>query len=478
MERRLHAIAPPAPAIAGRPRSSLAFKIGFIALMLSFGLSANLLLAIGYAYGSLGGNPLTKIHPATYVAVLAAMLALLEQWRYRTRLPDGGSILAFLALVIGCTAYSMVSVGSAASSVYFDTFIAAGCMAFALETGSERARRVLGYTILVIMIVNIAVAIGENLTHTHLVPLHFGGIDPKKIEGGDLREFRPSAFYEHPLSAGLTTALGVVLLSAMRFRPLSEMMLLLVLLVGLLTFGGRVALVVALALVAVFVVWLVFRDLLTRRVQGRTIGAFLLAGVIAPAVLLTLINTTDIGSRIMEHAYFDGSAEVRNEQWGVLRYLDTRDVLFGTTRANVDLATAQIGLGQDEGSGIENPWLLTFLNLGLFAFVPFMIGLAIFLVHLARVARCRAGWVMLVEFLLIASTSNSLGVKTTSLNFFVAFMIALSGFRRMPERQGKPATKPTATRFRNGPLLPAPEVKGLIAAPPRPTRGLVADVDY
>ena len=53
-----------------------AFALGFVAIILTFALPGSLLNAIGlYSYQP-GGDPLTKFHPATYVAVLAALVAL------------------------------------------------------------------------------------------------------------------------------------------------------------------------------------------------------------------------------------------------------------------------------------------------------------------------------------------------------------------------------------------------------------------
>ena len=119
---------------------------------------------------------------------------------------------------------------------------------------------------------------------------------------------------------------------------------------------------------------------------------------------------------------------VRVAQWDVLDLLSLGEVLFGTTRARVDLLTAQIGL-IFEGSGIENPWLLLFLNLGIINLIPFLLGLSVFLVYLARLGGRPFGWMLVGTFLAIASTSNSLGVKTSDLSFLAAFAFAMSGFR-------------------------------------------------
>ena len=130
----------------------------------------------------------------------------------------------------------------------------------------------------------------------------------------------------------------------------------------------------------------------------------------------------------MSHFYVDDSARVRAQQWDILDLIDLQEVLYGTTREHVDLMANQIGL-TSQGSGIENPWLLIFLNLGMINLIPFLVGLSMFLVYLARRGGWPLGWLLVCTYITIASTNNSLGVKTSDLSFLVAVVIAMSGFR-------------------------------------------------
>jgi hypothetical protein len=73
--------------------------------------------------------------------------------------------------------------------------------------------------------------------------------------------------------------------------------------------------------------------------------------------------------------------------------------------------------------------LLLFLNLGIISLIPFLAGLSMFLVYLARCGGWPNGWMLVGTYIVIASTNNSLGVKTQDLSFLVAFAFAMSGFR-------------------------------------------------
>ena len=55
-----------------------AFALTFLAVIASFTISGNTLNVLGTHYADQGGNPLLKIHPATYLAVMAAIASLVS----------------------------------------------------------------------------------------------------------------------------------------------------------------------------------------------------------------------------------------------------------------------------------------------------------------------------------------------------------------------------------------------------------------
>jgi hypothetical protein len=184
--------------------------------------------------------------------------------------------------------------------------------------------------------------------------------------------------------------------------------------------------------------------LVNRALTPLILSCALLAVLILPLLLILLGSQTNIGNRVVTHFYMDDSAMVRAQQWDVLDLLDVREVLFGTPRDRVDQMTAQIGLGS--GSGIENPWLLLFLNLGIINLIPFLFGLSMFLVYLARLGGWPLGWILIGSYIAVASTNNSLGVKTSDLGFLVAFTFAMSGFRAKAGISSDPVLEPRPLR--------------------------------
>src|SRR3978361_2320592 len=54
-----------------------AFVIGLLAVIVQFAISGNTLEVLGIDYSSPGGNPLVKLHPGTYLVLLAAFMVLM-----------------------------------------------------------------------------------------------------------------------------------------------------------------------------------------------------------------------------------------------------------------------------------------------------------------------------------------------------------------------------------------------------------------
>jgi hypothetical protein len=410
--------------------SSIGFTCGLIAVLLMFLLPGNLLSLLGIGYDSPGSFPAFKIHPSTYLTAFGLMATLLAVLQ---RKPVAGQAewrvpVIFILLTVACALCSFLSVGTAGASNYVDTFVAAGALAMILATGGTRQRRKLGYLILALVLVNVVISFWESVADTHLIPLQISAPDLRKSGGWDGINFRPAGLFGHPLQAACVTSMGVFLLLAMRLGPWLSAATFGLLAAGLFSFGGRGALLVTFSTLVVAGVIFLLMTLARRALTPRILSGTLLAVLLLPPSLILLTSETNIGNRMVTHFYVDDSALVRAQQWDVLDLIDLREILYGTTREHVDQMEQQIGL-RSQGSGIENPWLLLFLNLGIINLIPFLAGLSMFLVYLARRGGWPIGWLLVSSYIAIASTNNSLGVKTSDLSLLVAVVIAMSGFR-------------------------------------------------
>jgi hypothetical protein len=228
--------------------------------------------------------------------------------------------------------------------------------------------------------------------------------------------------------------MGVFLLLRMRMSGLLKAALFTGFIIGMLNFGGRAALLVTGVIIVIATGVVLLRGMIRRDLSPGFVGAVVAAVIILPPILVLLLTSTDIGTRVVTHMYMDDSADVRNLQWLILKHLNTHDVLFGVPMQRMDILKYQIGLAA-ETTDIENFWLLMFLNLGVIGFLVFLIALAMLMLHLGRMTAHPLGWMLLIAAIIIDSTSNSLGRKSVDLLFMVACMVAMTGFpRNVPNR--------------------------------------------
>ena len=433
-----------------RRQATRGFTWGLLSVIALFLLPPNLLFQFGIDYDTSGGNPAMKIGPATYLAIIGAMTAVwsMRQSRTAQQFTESRIAIAFMTSTTICALYSFVSVGAASSSNYIETFLAPGFLTLALGTAEARQRRMLGYIMLPLVLLSVFMSLWESIHETHIIPMHIGTLDMKQIQGIALEDFRASGLYSHPLVASMVTSMSVFLLMTMRLPLWLSGIVLALLGVGLLSFGGRAALgVTVITLILAGTAFLLIK-FVTRALTAKIIGTAMAAAILLPVLFGFVVTETGLGARIMSNLSFDDSStEVRVVQWDVLNHIDLRDVLFGTSRERIDVLKSQIGL-TGQGNDIENPWLLLFLNLGVIAFVPFVIGLFGFLIDIARRGGWPAGWLLIGSYLVIASTSNSFGVKAPDFCFLVAFAFAMSGFNAHLSRVGIAGGSPEPNRWR------------------------------
>jgi hypothetical protein len=409
-----------------------AFTIGLLAVIVEYAISGNTLADLGVDYASPGGNPLVKLHPGTYLTLIASFMVLIL-----TR-PAGSGLIrlfratpalaSYITLILFCAFYSIANVGISGAAVYVESYLAAGLLAVALEVGTDRQKRTLGWWIIGFTVLSIIISIGEGATQTHLIQVHIADLTEAQLTQ-DAEDFRGAGLFTHPLTAALSTMMAIFMLLRMRMNATLKAGLFTVFLVGLLSFGGRAALGTTLLLLVLGASVVLFRGIVSRNLSLGFVGMIAAALLVLPPMMLMLITSTDIGERILTHLYVDDSAQVRSIQWLVLNHLNLHDVLFGVPLDRLTILKYQIGLGA-ETTDIENFWLLMFLNLGIMGFIVFLIALALFIVHLGRRTGHPLGWMLLIGSIIVDSTSNSLGRKSVDLVFMVACMVAMTGYPR------------------------------------------------
>ncbi len=391
-------------------RGGDAAAIAAVALALLVG--ANLLTLAGSAYVSEGGTLLEKLHPAAYLAYLAAGLAWFDHaahgdaadWLWRQR-----RLTFFLAAMTGCAGFALLFTGTSNLIVLLDNFLPAGCLGIAVAEAGDHARLRLRTLLQAGFAANAALALAEAFAGAHLLPLYLNGQEAAELAA----DFRPLALYDHPLTGAAATLIGLFLAPAGGWTRWAYLALLTG---GLIAFGGRAALLAAALVAAAMLAARLAKSFRRRRLSGwRLLAATGVLGLATAA--LPLLLAAGIGHRLIAHGVWDASASTRLDEWRILLDFDPSEWLFGAPRP--DLLDHLETLRLDRGIGvIENFALLMFATLGLFGFTLFAAGFASLMAWAWR--RGPGAPLLVASFLVTISTSNSLGRKSPLLLLFVA----------------------------------------------------------
>lgn len=407
----------PDRALGTLSRGMLTALIGLTLLAL-FAVSNLLLTRLGIEYDTIGGSPLEKIHPATYLALVTFA------WFLVARADPVGEIAGIVSyhkwlLLFLCTWLFLLGdiafVQKTPFTAIVDTFLLPMLLAVLLLRVNERSAHGLALLIHGLLLANALLALGEFIVGDHVTPLVANGVL--------LPEWRSTALIGHPLANAMVTGAYILTLLLGGGRDLPKSVTALIFLIQLAAmgvFGGRAALVL-LALIASLVLAGRFLAIL----RGRRVSLLALAlGVLAvPLLIIAITAAIEAGmlDRFAQRFVSDeGSAQTRLDMFVLLSWIPWRDLLFGPDPEFV------ASLQRIEGLefGIESFWIAFVAYYGLLVSLPFFATFLGFLGEIWQATRRQSLWVI-AFFLIVASTSASISGKTTVLAIFVAMILVL-----------------------------------------------------
>jgi hypothetical protein len=405
---------------AARPLACTFIAALFLVIVLVlFSVSSGVLWNLGINYNGVTGAIASKIHPATYLAFATLGLLMLARRNPAsffvalvTKHP--GTLVFLLAtLLVGGI---IVLDGRKGIATIFDTYLLAiivALIAAEMETRDfTRAEKLIH----VLLAANALLGLAEYALNTRVFPFRFDGA---ALEW----DYRSNALLGHPLENAQITGLYIMVLLAgggasmpKSLRPAA----ILLQLAALVPFGGRTALLLTVAMAAL---WMVPRVLQVLR------GARLSLPVLAAIAVLAPLVTLGVGL-IAAGGFFDvitdrfdddgGSAKARVEMFAIFDHLSAHDIFIGASSNVIDSLRTSRGLEQ----GIENPVVRLLLYQGV-VFTTFLIaGFTLFLIEIAR--RLQPGYGMaMIFFLVIISSYESIANKTVGLAQFVVLLLVM-----------------------------------------------------
>lgn len=421
------------------PTTSRAGSRGIVDLLLVVAVIALLSLSnyalefFGIPYTSSTGSIISKIHPATYLIVVALGLAVLANpnpvgYLLGLFLRCMGSTFLFVACLLVWVFISRYKVDYPASFL-IDTLMGAAFIFFLFRDAGERTRLWTARVVHVILVLNCFLAIAEGLTGWRLFPF---------INDGRAQtwEYRATALLGHPLIGALVTGVYAVIIMTVRdVRGLDERWRLPIALLCMVTMpfiGSRTSFTVVYATAAVIVGLKALRFLRGDAISVRALLALL---VLAPVGIVMIAALFQMGlfDNFLERFMNDkGSAESRIQLFSLFQDMGLRELLVGQSSAALETNVRLNGLSE----GIENSWVGHLLRYGIVMSAVLWFGIAGWFVDMLR-AGGRSAILPMTFVLLVISTTVGISGKTTMLTIPAVLILTLvardeSAARAMP----------------------------------------------
>ena len=230
-----------------------------------FSVSGGMLWYVGYNYEALTGNPITKLHPSTY------LIFLLFAWRsitfgnpinYVVEVANRRPAAMLMVLIATVALVSVILRQRPNMAGLVDTFIAPAILVLVLSEQDERLTRKLRVVLHLVMTANALLALAEFATHTLVFPYRFEGLT-------FATDMRSTALQGHPLAnAMLTAAYLLALVSGAKTIPLPLKAAMIALqLAAMVAFGGRTGIVIVIVLGSISIAHQAFTAVRRRRVN-------------------------------------------------------------------------------------------------------------------------------------------------------------------------------------------------------------------
>jgi hypothetical protein len=401
-----------------KPRIVIA-NLFLVVVALLFAVSGGLLWVLGVNYDGVTGAIASKIHPATYLAMLTLALLIVTRRnpasylvQLVTKYPG---TLTFLLATMLLGAYIALD-GRKGITTVFDTYLLSIAVVLIATALDPRDLRRVEKFLHVVMAANAALALIEYALDQRFFPYRFEGM---AFEWDN----RSSALFGHPLENALITGTYIMALLAGGGAAMPKGLRVAAILLqfaALVPFGGRTALLLASAMTAL---WLVPRVATLLRGQRVSLLALAAAATIGPLVCLAL-GAASVGGffDVFTERFADdgGSAEARLAMFEIFDQLSVHDILLGGGADVIDSIRRTMGLEW----GIENPVVRLLLYQGAI-FTSFLVaGFVLFLWEIAR--SLRPGYAMaFIFFIVVINSYESISNKSASLARFAILMLTM-----------------------------------------------------
>ena len=389
-----------------------------LAVVSIFTISTTMLTHWKIHYLSAGGNFYEKLHPATYLTILAFGLLLIRKADpigELVRIFSAARLLLVYLFCWLCLLTQMIAL-QRPFTVIIDTFLLPLLLVLMVWQLLPIQRRPVVWAVHAAILVNIVIGFYEYRSGHRLFPLTVGDVVV-------LGEWRASALLGHPLTASGVVAAYVL---ALMFRPsicpspVIRLPLIAFALASLMAFGGRTALVTVLMLICGAVFYQVLRLLRGGRLPLLVVVAAICVLFIAAAGIFMAFDLGFFDKMLLRFSSDKGSANARYATLDLLSHFSLRELVLGPNPIRVAAMQSTYGLKY----GIENFWVSCIVQFGIVHTMLLTIGLGALFTEIVKRAHA-AAWAILFLILIVAASSVSFSSKNIQLAQFVAMIVLL-----------------------------------------------------
>lgn len=403
-----------------------------LAILTTLTVSPPLLTHWKIQYVTAGGGFYEKLHPATYLVVLALGLAILRganPVQELVRIGAGSKAILFY-LVCWVFLLAQAFVLDRPFTGVIDTLLLPVLMAVAIWQLPPSARWPLVGLIHLLILLNVTIGYYEYFAGHRIIPLTVGKILV-------LGEWRSTALLGHPLTAsGLVGGyvLAIILKPQLCPQPLLRLPLIAFCLGSLMVFGGRTALVTTLLIIAGVFAFEMLRVVRGGRIPLITVVAAICVVFVGAAAVFWVLDQGVFDKMLLRFSSDKGSAQARLATLDLLSHLDWNEIVLGPTATRANALQSQLGLVY----GVENFWIACIVQFGLVHTALLTAALAAFFTVLLQRSN-RAAYALLALIIVIAASSVSFSSKNIQLTQFVVLIIVLLS-------PSQPSTAPSRVR--------------------------------
>lgn len=375
-------------------------QIRYLLIMFLLYVEPNVLFFIDYPYCR--GGALTKINPSVILMFGYWLIAVFQQnaTQMRTMMQESfgkWGITFFLLYVVN------VILGKGGGLTLINGFLLiplTACVTYSLS--EEHLQKI----VLSFFKLTCFVAVAEIMMGHHLFDL-----DPVLMEVDRCyNPIRATCFQGHALSNALIvdTILLFILFSDISTKE--RLVYLFMGLVATLCFGSRSSLLLWVGVIPIYMLFL-FSNKRTSLIDK--IGIVVSLAVLCYGAFYLLVNS-QLGTRIMEHAEYDTSAEIRVRSFEAFNYLTNEELWWGYPDERYDYLKAMINV-----NAIENFYIIWILKFGIIITALLIFSMLHILYKSMTSYALYKKLIIITAFLIVASTNNSMATGGPFLAIFV-----------------------------------------------------------